>query len=111
MLEIGCNVVVLSLEEYEKLKSQVRRAEYREEALQKAILFKKAYWKGDRPELSIDLKVLEPEIIQAWENYKGEDKEQFIYKGIDPEYDKYETRIDTYVLEACPVETEGTENV
>lgn len=102
MLEIGCNVVVLSIDAYEELKKQVRAAEQREKDLQKAVYYKKSYWDDDAPELMIDLKVLEPKIIQAWEDYKGDNKEKFKFLGIDPEHDKYTVRIDTYLVERIP---------
>jgi hypothetical protein len=69
MLEIGCNVVVLSLEEYEKLKRRAKDAEATVDKVKQAISFKKN-WDGTTLEASICLTDT-PEIVQkAWEQFK-----------------------------------------
>lgn len=74
MLEIGMNVVILSLEEYEKLK---KRAEFSEK-MQTTFRFKKSYWNDGTPELIIDTKMMRKEITKAWEDFKDPIKDKFV---------------------------------
>ena len=110
MLEIGCNVVVLSLEEYEKLKEQVRAAEWRSKQLYEAIKFRKSYWYNDNPRLHIDLRILEDEIKAAWENYNENDKEQFVMRPWFEDKD-FNVEIYTNLFDKAPTPEEESEEL
>lgn len=73
MLEIGCNVVVLSLDQYEELKKAQRTLE----ALKEAVYYEKSYWSDNEPALLLEPKVIKDIIISAWNKYVGPQKEDY----------------------------------
>lgn len=111
MLEIGCNVVVLSLDEYEKLKKQVRAAERSSKQLYEAVKFRKSYWDNDAPRLNIDLRILEDEIKAAWENYNEDNKEQFVMRPWFEDSDCNVELFNNFFDKAPTPEEEGEELV
>jgi hypothetical protein len=89
MIEVGCNVVVLSLENYEELKKADRQREKLEKAIAAAFRFKKPWWEGYAPELNIDLKVFEPQIKAAWDMFDEKVKEQYHLNTVDADTEHY----------------------
>jgi ribosomal protein L11 methylase PrmA len=86
-VEMGTEIVILSTDTYDGLKKKIAALEQKLENYGKAIEFKPAEWREDkRPELTIHANVLAEPVKEAWDNYKGENKDKF---ALDPETDWY----------------------